>query len=173
MNEEDFPEKGQRALASQSVPMPRGDASLVRQGYSQSEIEALYALARTFLASGETGPSERMSKGIVSVAPEFAPAWLMLAYIYLMQENRNETIFSARQALRAQPNSVEALLFLVIAYFQAEDFQTGGTFLGEVAELVHGERGTPELRRLYDSQVIRFEERLKQGSKQARRKELP
>lgn len=152
-----------RALTSQALPISRGASSSVRQGYSRSELEALYALGRTMLTSGDMGSAERIAKGLIGIAPDFSPAWLLLAYHALMQGKHNDTIFNARQALRVHPACIEALLFLVIGYFEIEDFQTGGTFLGEVAELVHGERGSPELKRLYDSQVIRFEERLRQG----------
>ncbi|MCB0328874.1 MAG: hypothetical protein KDD70_04405 [Bdellovibrionales bacterium] len=153
----------QRALTSQAAIMPRSDTSLVRQGYSTNELQALYALSRSYVTGGQLGLAERIAKGLVAVAPEFAQAWLILAYTALMREDYNEAIFSARQTLRIIPTSTEALLFLVISYFQADDFQTGGTYLGEVADLIRSEAIKPEVKKLYDSQVIRFEERLRVG----------
>ena len=77
-----------------------------------------------------------------------------------MRDDFDQTIFSARQALRVEPHLLEAQLFLVIAYFNAEDFQSGGTHLGEVTDLCKPEEMSPRQKKIYDSLVLQFQRRL-------------
>ncbi len=81
-----------------------------------------------------------------------------------MREDIDEVIRTAKKVLALKASSLEALLVLVIAHFQLDDFQTGGTYLGEVSDRLAVERARPELHRIYDAQVIRFDERLRAGS---------
>lgn len=153
-----------------SALTPRGDITtrssshIARHGYSATELNALYSLSRVFLESGEIATAERVARGIISVEPDFIDAWLTLAYVALMREELDEAIHSAKKALALRDSSLEGLLLLVIAHFQLNDFQAGGTYLGEVSDRLAVERARPELRRLYDAQVIRFEERLRAGA---------
>ena len=148
-----------------SALTPRGDITtrssshIARHGYSATELNALYSLSRVFLESGEIATAERVARGIISVEPDFIDAWLTLAYVALMREELDEAIHSAKKALALRDSSLEGLLLLVIAHFQS-----GGTYLGEVSDRLAVERARPELRRLYDAQVIRFEERLRAGA---------
>ena len=80
-----------------------------------------------------------------------------------MREDFDQTIFAARQALRAEPHLLEALLFLVIAYFNAEDFQSGGTHLGEVTDLCKPSEMTPRQKKIYDALVLQFQKRLEKA----------
>lgn len=159
-------EEGQysSSLMPRGDVMPRSSGQIMRQGYSATELNALYALSRVFLESGEIATAERVARGIISVEPDFIDAWLTLAYVALMREDLDEAIYSAKKVLTLKDSSLEGLLFLVIAHFQLNDFQTGGTYLGEVSDRIAVERARPELRRLYDAQVIRFEERLRSGA---------
>ncbi|MCI5064132.1 hypothetical protein MRY87_00250 [bacterium] len=160
-----------------NTPTPKGDRSLARkgeagQGYSNSELESLYALSRMYLLAGETHSSEKIARGLTAVAPDFEKAWLLLSYLLLMKEDLNGVFAAARQALRIHTTSLEALLFLVISAFEGEDFQSGGTYLGEVADLLGQEDARPELRRVYESQTLRFEQRLKRKRTSTARERL-
>lgn len=168
--DKDTPDEGSQEGQEIVPPAPRGEVTprqshhVARHGYSATELNALYSLSRVFLEGGEIATAERVARGIVSVEPKFIDAWLTLAYVALMREDLDEVIHSAKKALALKESSVEALLLLVIAYFQLKDFQTGGTYLGEVSDRLGVERVRPELRGLYDAQVLRFEERLRAGA---------
>ncbi|NBW39734.1 hypothetical protein EBR25_01890 [bacterium] len=156
---------GNQPMESSKALSPRGDRAIVRHGYSTTELDALYSLSRIFIESGEIATAERVARGLVSIEPTHVNAWLVIAYASLMREDYGETISAAHRALELRNSSMEALLFLVLAHFQLKDFQTGGTYLGEVSDrLAASERMRPELRQLYEAQVLRFEERLTGGS---------
>ncbi|MCB0321518.1 MAG: tetratricopeptide repeat protein [Bdellovibrionales bacterium] len=142
------------------APVVRADLAPVRQGYSDEEYVALYALAREFLATGDLPSAERIARGLVALQPRFSSAWMIQAYIALMREDLSQAIHFAREALKHDSTMCEALLCLVIAYFNLEDYQSGGTYLGEVSDLIDGRKVSPELRNVYQSQMARFQLRL-------------
>ena len=138
----------------------RKNSEVLRKGYSSEEIAHIYELGRLFLENGYLRKGEIVMRGLTAVAPAFLPAWLGLCYVYLTGQRFDAALLAARQALRSDPLSPESMLFLVIALLATGDYNTAGTYLGEVKELVDsGQIENPALSRLFYSQLQRFQNR--------------
>ncbi|MCB0334017.1 MAG: hypothetical protein KDD55_10995 [Bdellovibrionales bacterium] len=143
----------------------RSSSEVLRKGYSDEEVSSIYELARLHLENGQLAKGEAILDGLVEVSPDFAPAWLAKCYLSLMAQNLDKALFSARQALRIQPDFVEAILFLVACLMSVGDFNSAGTHLGEVGERIEAGMVTdPEVIRLYKAQLIRFQNKVRYPS---------
>ncbi|MFM1846723.1 MAG: Tetratricopeptide repeat [Pseudomonadota bacterium] len=142
------------------LPRRRSPSEVLRRGYSDEELGHLYELGRFFLENGDIRRAEVIITGVTEVAPEFAPAWLAMAYIHIHNKNMDGAIFAARQALRVDPHFVEAILYLATCLLTTGDLNSAGTYLGEVGEMIEG--GTVEdanVVRFYKAQLARFQSR--------------
>ncbi|MCB0336737.1 MAG: hypothetical protein KDD62_10545 [Bdellovibrionales bacterium] len=138
----------------------RRPSEVLKRGYSDAEVENLYALGRFYLENGELGKAKNIMAGLVEVAPDYYHAWLGLAYIHIYQENYDQAIFASRQALRANPQSIAALLYQVACLLCVGDYNAAGTYLGEVGEKIEaGKVDRPELLRFYKAQLARYNNR--------------
>lgn len=138
----------------------RSPSEVLRRGYSDEEVGHLYDLARLFLDNGNERDAEVLLNGLVEVAPDFAPAWLALCYVRIVQREYDEAIACARQALRIDPEFIEAMLLLVTCLITTRDFSSAGTYLGEVRERIDaGAVASPNLVRLYRVQLARYQMR--------------
>ena len=131
-----------------------------RRGYSDEEIGAIYELSRLLLESGNLRNAEPILIGLTEVAPLFAPAWLGLAYIHIQNNNLESAIYSARQALRNDQSSVEAMLFLISVLLSSGDINTAGSLLGEVQDKIEGGSvPNTDVVRFYKAQLARYQTR--------------
>lgn len=140
--------------------MARTSSELLRSGYSDDEIDHLYELGRFFLENGEARKAEAVWNGLTSVAPAYAPAWLGMCVVQTQANAIEQAIHSARAALKADPESVEAMLFLASCFLTASDFNAAGTYLGEAGERIEsGGVENPQLFRFYRAQLARYQSR--------------
>lgn len=139
---------------------PRSPSEMIRRGYTDAEIESIFALARLFLESGSFSRASVILKGLIEVAPEFAPAWLALGYIAIMNGEYEQALGQSSQVLRRNPTNPEAMLMNVICSLSTGDINSAGTYLGELKDGIDGETiNNPQLIRLYQSQLVRFQSR--------------
>jgi Flp pilus assembly protein TadD len=138
----------------------RENTELHKRGYSEDEIASLYEFGRLALENGHTKRAEVLFHGLVQVAPDFAPAWLALAYIHILGRNFDDAIFASRQALRISPDFTEAMLFLTSCLLTENDFHAAGTHLGEIGERIDaGYVEDPNVVRYYRVQLARYQNR--------------
>jgi len=139
-------------------PILRSPSEVLKRGYSDEEIIHIYELARVFLEGGQLKRAEAIFTGLTEIAPEFAPAWLGLSYIHIQNKSYETATWAARTALQNDPEFIEAMLYLVACLLFAGDFNTAGTFLGEVGERIEsGAVDNPEVARFYRMQLARYE----------------
>lgn len=120
----------------------------------------MYELGRFSLENGDLRRGEAILTGISEVAPDFAPAWLGLSYIHIQNRNLDSAVHCARSALRAEPELVEASIFLIVCLLSMGDFPAAGTYLGEIREKIDAGRAiSPEAMRLYKMQLARYQNR--------------
>jgi len=142
------------------LPQRRSPSEILKRGYTDEELGHLYELGRFFLESGDLRRAEVVLTGVTEVAPEFAPAWLGVAYINIQNKNMDGAIFSARQALRVEPGLVEAILYLATCLLTTGDLNAAGTYLGEVGEMIEsGGVDDANVIRFYKAQLARFQSR--------------
>lgn len=139
---------------------PRRPSEVLRRGYADEEVAAIYALGRLYLENGDIRRAEVIFHGLTEALPDFAPGWLGMSYVFLASRNYDQAIYSARQALRLDPDFVPATLFLVASLLSTRDYNSAGTFLGEVGEKIEsGAVEDPALIRFYKGQLARFQTR--------------
>jgi Tfp pilus assembly protein PilF len=132
----------------------------LRRGYSDEEIDCMYRLACVELENGNLKLAETICRGLVEVSPQFVPAWLVVAYVLGQDANYADAQAAAEQAVRIDPESAEALLFLVCYLLTNGDLQSAGTYLGEVADRIDGGQITdPTMIRFFRSQMVRYQNR--------------
>jgi hypothetical protein len=139
---------------------PRSPSEVLKRGYSDEELGHIYALARFCLENGDTRRAETILFGINEVAPDFGLAWLGTCTIHSMNKNNEAALSAAKQALRTDPESIEAMLFLVCCLLTAKDFNAAGSYLGEIGERIDaGMVESPNLLRFYQAQLARYQNR--------------
>ena len=85
----------------------------IKRGYSESELENIYELGRFFAENGDIRRAEVVFNGVLAVAPDFAMARLGKAYIQIQSGEFDDALVTVRHALKAQPDSLATLLYLV------------------------------------------------------------
>ncbi len=138
----------------------RLSSEVIKRGYSDDEVANIYELARFSLENGDIRRGEIIAHGLVEVAPDYVPAWLCLSCVHALQADYELASQTAQQALRLDPSSVEAHLYLSACQLSLGDYNSAGTHLGEVAE--HIESGTVDnndLIRFYRMQLARYQNR--------------
>lgn len=138
----------------------RSPSEVLKRGYADEEIGHIYELGRLCLENGDIRRAEVILTGVTEIAPEFAPAWLGMAYVHIQNKNYDDAVFAARQALRLDPEFTEALLYLVACLLTIGDHTAAGTYLGEVGEKIESGAVThPNLVRFYKGQLARYQNR--------------
>ena len=138
----------------------RSPSEVLKRGYSDDEIAHLYELGRLSLESGDVRRAEAIFVGLTEVAPDFSSAWLGLACIHVQNRDFEAGLQCTRSALKVEPSSAAAMLFLVTCLLTTGDFSSAGTYLGELGEMI--ESGTledPQLLRFYRMQLARYQNR--------------
>ena len=139
----------------------RRPSELLKRGYSEEELANIYELGRFCLENGDFRRAEVIFNGVTAVAPDFAPAWLGKAYLHTQGRNFDEAVEASRQALRVEPDSVVAMLFLVTSLLTVGDYNSAGTYLGEVSERMESANLHPNVVRFFKAQLARFQTRRK------------
>lgn len=131
-----------------------------RRSYSEEEIVDIFALGRLWLESGQHRKAEAIMAGLNEVAPEFAPAWLATAFLRGCAGEFEAALQAAKNALRSEPESVEAMLYIVTLALTLGDSSTAGTYLGEVGERIEqGRTSSPHVPRFFKMQLARYQAR--------------
>ncbi len=131
-----------------------------RRGYSDEEIDSIYELARFSAENGDLRRAEVILSGLVEVAPDFAPAWLGMSYLHVQNQSFEAAANAAKNALRINPQMVEAELFLAACQLTLGDYNAAGTLLGEVQEKIEeGQVDNPNVVRFFRMQMARYENR--------------
>ena len=132
----------------------------VRGGYTEDEISHIYELGRLHLENGNIVQAEVIMHGLNEVAPGFSAAWLASSYIAIQHKDYEAAMHAAAQALRANPDSTEAVLYLSACLMTSGDFNSAGTYLGEVGEKIDtGLVDNPNFIRFYKAQLARYQTR--------------
>ena len=144
----------------ESSDRERRPSEVLKRGYSDEEVQSIYALGKLFLESGDLRKAEVLFGGLTEIAPDFAAGWLGHAYVYASGRNFDQAIYCARQALRINPDLIEATLYLIALFLTTRDYNSAGTYLGEVGERVEsGSVQSQELIRFYKGQLARYQSR--------------
>ena len=150
----------ERVVAGLQQAERRTASEVLRRGYSDEEVSRIYELGRLCLENGDVKKAEAVLTGVTQIAPDYAPAWLAMSYVQLLGKNQDAAFQAARQAYKADPNSVEAMLFLISCLLSHHDYNTAGTYLGEVAERIEsGAVSHPNVVRFYRTQLARYQSR--------------
>ena len=99
------------AAGGANLPRRRSPSEVLKRGYSDEEISHLYELGRFWLENGEIARAMVVFHGVTEIAPEYAPAWLGVCYGLCLNADYDGAVNAARQCLRVESNSVEAMLF--------------------------------------------------------------
>ncbi len=136
----------------------RTSSEVLKRGYSDAEIDHIYALGRMFLENGDLRKAEAIMHGLGEVAPDFAPAFLALAYIQYHHKAIDDGVKLARHALKLDQKCVEAALFLIAGLMTVGDLQSAGTYLGEIGDQIEaGQIEDPKCLRFYKAQLARYQ----------------
>lgn len=128
------------------------------RGYANEELESLYTLGRHYLEIGRFYSAKNIFNGLVSVSPEFVKAWQGLTVTCLLSGSINEAAGAARQLLRIDPGSILGHLLLVDTQLIQKDFNSAGTALGEISEMIEKSPAvSPNLIKIFKALLVRFE----------------
>lgn len=132
----------------------------LKKGYSQEELECIYALGRFHLENGSLSEALTIMNGLCEVAAESVLGWLGLAYIDFMSARYDAALKNSQQALKVDTSSVEAQLLVITCLLTLGDFNTAGSMLGEIGERIESQQiSNPNLVRFFKSQLARYESR--------------
>lgn len=147
-------------MVTSPTPRQRVPSEVIRRGYSDEEVANIYQLGRAFLETGSLRRAEAIFSGLSEVCPDFRPAWMGLTYVHLYSKDLQNALQAARTALRLDPQSVETMLFIVICSMGLGDFNSAGSWLGEVRDRIEGGQvHDNHLIRLYRAQLARYQSR--------------
>jgi len=131
-----------------------------RRKYSDDEVNDMYRLGKLWLETGQHKRAEAIMSGLNEVAPDFAPAWLGTAFLRSSSGNYDGALLAVNSALRIEPESAEAMLYLVAVSMTVGDVRTAGTYLGEVGEAIEqGKIAHQNVIRFYKMQLARYQAR--------------
>lgn len=131
-----------------------------RRNYSDDEVNDIYKLGKLWLETGQHKRAEAIMSGLNEVAPDFAPAWLGTAFLRSVADNYDGALLAANNALRLEPESADAMLYVVAIAMTLGDVATAGTYLGEVGEAIEqGKVSNQNIIRFYKMQLARYQVR--------------
>jgi Flp pilus assembly protein TadD len=138
----------------------RRSAESPRRKYSEDEVQDIYKLGKLWLETGQHKRAESIMSGLNEVAPDFAPAWLGTAFLRSISGNYDGALLAVNTALRIEPESAEAMLYLVAISMTIGDVSTAGTYLGEVGDAIEqGKVLNQNVIRFYKMQLARYQAR--------------
>ena len=129
-----------------------------RRSYPDEEISHIYELARFHLENGNTKIAEPLIKGLTEVRPDFAPGWLGLACISILNNDFDAGLDAARKARKIKSDAADAILFEITCLLSLDDLNGAGTLLGEVSDMVENHQITNPLHlRFFRAQLARYQ----------------
>ncbi len=141
------------------VPARQG-GQVPRRSYSREEIVDIFELGRLWLETGQHRRAEAIMTGLNEVAPDFSPAWLATSFLRGVSGDHDGALQAAKLALRNEPESVEAMLYIAAISLTVADYSTAGTYLGEVGERIEqGKIVSPHVPRFFKMQLARYQSR--------------
>ena len=136
----------------------RSPSQILKQGYSEEEIELIYSLGRNYLDLHFYNQAEKIFNGLVKINPDFFDAWTALSIVSFLKGNIDQAYNHAKQASRINSNSIEIQLLFVTILLSQRDYSTAGTYLGEIQELIDSGRiHNQDQIRYFKAQMLRFE----------------
>lgn len=133
---------------------------MAQVGYSEDQIFALYELARISIEAGELKRAEVIASGLSEIAPDFAPAFLVLAYCQVWSKDYEAASDTSEKAFKIAPEDLSVLFFVAATKLLVNDSHRAGTILGEIGEKLDGRRDH-ETERLYKLLLARFQMRMR------------
>jgi hypothetical protein len=109
-------------------------SEVLKKGYSLEQIESIYALGQLYLETGNLRQASVIFDGLIHLVPNLAPASIGQAIIALFERDFMQGAAAARRASESDSQVAEATLLLVIAMFGLGDYNSAGTYLGEIRE---------------------------------------
>ncbi len=138
----------------------RSPSEVLKRGYSDEELAHIYELGRFLLENGDMRRAEIIFTGLTEVAGDFAPAWLGMCCVHMQKNEADLAATAAQQALKADPETIVGLLFLICCQLSARDLNAAGTYLGEVGDKIEGGLvKDPNIIRFYKVQLARYQNR--------------
>ena len=136
----------------------RTQSEILKKGYSDEEVLCIFELGRLYIEIGEFVKAEEIFLGLIEIAPQYTPAWLGISYIEVSRKKYESAIKYLIQALSLNKDSIEVQIFLIVCTLSTKDFQSAGTYLGEVQEKIES-FGVQDInyKNLYKSQLARFQ----------------
>lgn len=136
------------------------DSELVRKNYTDEEITLIYELARLSFESGNHRRAEILARGLIAVAPDFIPSYIVLAMVLAFSKIYDQANDLLQTVLRLNEHSLEAQLLAASIYLTQGNYTMAGTMLGEAAEQIKfASDVAPSLKSFYQIQLARFEGR--------------
>lgn len=130
------------------------------RGYSEEEINNIYALGRLFLENGDSRRAMLVFHGLTEVATDFVPAWLGLATISLEEGEFDGSIQALYKALEFDAESNVAMLLLVSCLISVGDYTRAGTYLGELGDRIESwDLNSFAEKQFYNAQLARYQSR--------------
>ena len=126
--------------------------------YTPVIIENIFALSRKYIETGALTKAEHLLRGLVTVAPDYVPAWLGLSYCAAVNEDPENALSHARKALKLDPESLNAILSVVTHLISQGEIQEAGTLLGEIHDNFQHEAPETHLKRYFELQILRFDQ---------------
>jgi tetratricopeptide (TPR) repeat protein len=143
---------------SENPLVPRSEGELLRKSYTDDEVTLIYELARLSFESGNQRRAEALARGLVAVAPDFIPSYILLATVLAFSKAYEQATDMVQAALRLNENCVEAYLLGSSVYLSQANFTMAGTMLGEAEERIKQAPDiSPALKSFYSVQLARFE----------------
>lgn len=134
------------------------ETDLVRKNYTDEEITLLYELGRLSFESGNHRRAEALARGLIAVAPDFIPSYILLATVLAFAKAYDQATDLIQSVLRLNENNLEAHLLGASIYLTQGNFTMAGTMLGEASERIKfGNDIPPLLANFYQIQLARFE----------------
>ena len=135
-------------------------AEVIKRVYLDEEVDHIYELGRFCLENGDLQAAQVIMEGLVEVAPDFVPAWLALGCLQVFAKDYESAARTISQAVRIEPQSSVAMLLLASCLLTTGDFNSAGTYLGEVSEQVEsGLVEDPHVVRFFNTQISRYQNR--------------
>ena len=144
-------------VENENSKLPVSSLALMRRTYSDEEIDLIYELAKFHIENGALIKASTLITGLLEVTHTYAPAWLAKCYLQLTEKNYDAATMSARQAVKIDPDSAEAMLFLIACLLTSRDYNAAGTYLGEVKDKIEsGAIDDPNQIHFFKAQMARY-----------------
>lgn len=136
----------------------KSKSEVLKRGYSDEELDHIFALGRLMLEAGQIKKGEGILSGLVEIAPDYWPAWLGLSYSCIQNKDYEKALQSAIHAHKINPDSVEIMLYMIACFLTVGDRNSAGTYLGEVGDRIDNNLvANPSAVRFYKLQLARFQ----------------